>query len=81
MNGRDEATVLKQERLKRKKKMEVFGIFLVIVHRISYFPSLLVSLSLSVSLSLCVLLSFIVLFGEYSKVCLVFFIRENIRIR
>lgn len=53
MNGRDEATVLKQERLKRKKKMEVFGIFLVIVHRISYFPSLLVSLSLCFSISLC----------------------------
>lgn len=78
MNGRDEATVLKQERLKRKKKMEVFGIFLVIIHRISYFPSLLVSLS--VSLSLCFIV-FIVLFGEYCKVCLVFFIRENIRIR
>lgn len=71
MNGRDEATVLKQGRLKRKKKMEVFGIFLAIVHRISYFPSLLVFLSLF----LC--LSFIVLFGEYSKVCLVFFIKRK----
>jgi len=79
MNGRDEATVLKQERLKRKKKMEVFGIFLVIIHRISYSPSLLVFLFLSFFLSFS--LSFIVLFGEYSKVCLVFFIRENIRIR
>jgi len=53
MNGREEASALKQGRLKRKKKMEVFGIFLVIVHRISYSPSLLVFLSLSLFLCFC----------------------------
>jgi hypothetical protein len=73
MIGRDEATVWKPERLMKKKKMmmEVFGRFLVRVHRIDYSPSLF-SLSLSLSLSLSVsddsLSVFIVLFGESSKV-------------
>jgi hypothetical protein len=68
MIGRDEATVWKPERLMKKKKMmvEVFGRFLVRVHRIDYSPS-----PLSLSLCVCLILSlsvFIVLFGESSKV-------------